>query len=125
MLLYILYIVEKADAQYEAELARKAQTDDEIQAPVAETESTTVDKVIPLQQPAESDSVANEDNNQSTNVVTSHESVVTVPVSPSATNVPVETTSDPKSEEVSKNSAECTEGTACSVTVVKLLINFK
>ncbi|XP_014474117.1 PREDICTED: nucleoporin GLE1 [Dinoponera quadriceps] len=92
--------MERADAQYEAELARKSQIDNEIQAPVAQTESTTVDRVASLQQPAEScDTVEKE----SVNATTSQE--LTVAASPSVTNAPIEP-SDPKPEEASKDSAE-------------------
>ncbi|XP_011138602.1 nucleoporin GLE1 [Harpegnathos saltator] len=103
--------MEKADAQYEAELVRKAQTDNEIQDPVTKAESTTVDKVVSPQQPAESGTVEKEDKDQSTNAKANQEVVVAAPVSPSATNALFEpSTSDPKPEQNSNDPAECKEG---------------
>lgn len=90
--MYFLYY-RKAVAQYEAELARKVQADNEIQAPIPETEGTTVDNTIPPQQPAESDTVDKEDKDQGTNT----EITAAVPVASSATNALIEpSTSDPR-----------------------------
>lgn len=101
-------------------MARKAQINNEAQ--VAETESITVDKAIPFQQPTESNVVEKEDENQSVNAVTTQE----VAALPSVTNTLAEpSTLEIKPEEASKDSAECKEGASCSVTAVKLLINFK
>ncbi|XP_032683925.1 nucleoporin Gle1 isoform X2 [Odontomachus brunneus] len=111
--------MEKADAQYEAELARKAQIDSAIQAPVPETESITVNKVVntvvPSQQLVESNTVEKENMNQDVSAVTNKE--VAVPVASNATNVLIEpSTSDPKPEEAPKDTAECKDG--CSYEYV-------
>lgn len=106
-----MYIIGKADAQYEAELTRKTQTNNEIQVPISETESTTVDKVVSPQQ-SESDIVEKENTDQSTDTVTNQGVVVALSVESSVTNALIEPSiSDLKTEETFKDSTECKEGT--------------
>ncbi|KAM0725192.1 mRNA export factor GLE1 [Formica fusca] len=96
--------IEKIDAQYEAELARKAQAASEIQ-PIVESENIPVGNVVSSQHPGESYAVENNDSKaQNSSVITNQEAVavlVNAPVTPSA--------SVPKSEETAADS-ECKEG---------------
>lgn len=101
-------------------MVRKAQIDNEIQASVPETESTTVNKVVntvvPPQQPVESNTVEKEDMDQDIKATTKQEVTVAVTVASNATNVLIQpSTSDPKPEEALKDSAECKEGAGCCV----------
>lgn len=97
----MLQTLEKIDAQYEAELARKAQAANEIQ-PVVESENIASDAVS-SQHPGESNAVENNDSkiqNSSMNQEAAAASV-NAPVTPSASvPKPAETVTD----------SECKEG---------------
>ena len=102
----MLHIVEKINAQYEAELARKAQAANLIQS-VEETNNVPVNNVIPCQQPDENNVVENKEDDSSnviTNAITNQEAVVT-----SVNEVVAPSVSDPQLEETTKNSA-CKKG---------------
>ncbi|KYM76071.1 Nucleoporin GLE1 [Atta colombica] len=89
---------EKINAQYEAELARKAQAANLIQS-VEETDNIPVSNAILCQQPDESNVVENKEDDSS-NVITNQEAIVT-----SVNEVVAPSVSDPQLEETTKNSA--------------------
>ncbi|XP_012062101.1 PREDICTED: DNA ligase 1-like [Atta cephalotes] len=93
---------EKINAQYEAELARKAQAANLIQS-VEETDNIPVSNAILCQQPDESNVVENKEDDSS-NVITNQEAIVT-----SVNEVVAPSVSDPQLEETTKNSA-CKKG---------------
>ena len=96
----MLHIVEKINAQYEAELARKAQAANLIQS-VEETDNIPVSNAILCQQPDESNVVENKEDDSN---VTNQEAIVT-----SVNEVVAPSVSDPQLEETTKNSA-CKKG---------------
>lgn len=70
----LLQTLEKIDAQYDAELARKAQVASEVQS-VVESENIPADNV-PSQQSGESNAAENnESKDQSSNVITNQETI--------------------------------------------------
>ncbi|KMQ90590.1 nucleoporin gle1 [Lasius niger] len=79
--------IEKIDAQYDAELARKAQVASEIQS-VVESENIPADNVMPSQQPGENNAAENnESKDQSSNVITNQETAA-APVNAPSVSVP-------------------------------------
>lgn len=103
----MLQTLEKIDAQYEAELARKAQAANEIQ-PVVESENIPSDAVS-SQYPGESNAIENNDSKiQNCSIIMNQEAAaasVNTPVTPSVP-IPAETDSA---------DSECKEGMLKSI----------
>lgn len=103
----MLQIVEKINAQYEAELVRKTQAANEIQQ-VEETNNVPVNDAMPSQQPNESNVVENKEDENS-GVITSQEAA-----SVSVNELVAPSVSDPKLEETAQDST-CKKGTIKSL----------
>lgn len=94
---FVLNFLEKIDAQYEAELARKAQAANEVQS-VVESENVA-GNTVPSQYLGKNKAEENNENkDQSSSVITNQE------VTATTINEPVTSVSVPKSEEVTANS---------------------
>lgn len=103
-----MYTVEKINAQYEADMVRKAQAASEIQS-VEETDNVPANDAMPFQQPGASNAMENRED-QNSGVINQEIGVTPInePVAPSV--------SDPKLEEAAKDST-CRKGALRSLKI--------